>query len=307
MCPTSSITEVFDYKKVEDAINDKDKIVIVSTSPAVRVSLGEEFNMDDGSFVQGKMIALLRKLGFKYVLDTNFAADMTIVEEASELVERITKNNKPLPQFTSCCPAWVKYAETFHPEILDHISTSKSPIGMQGPTIKTYFAKNMGIDPSKIINVALTPCTAKKFEIKREEMNASGRYYGIEDMRDMDYVITTREVAIWAKEKGIDFNSLEDSNFDKLMGEASGAGVIFANTGGVMEAALRTAYKYITKKEPPKDFYDLEAVRGMEDIREASFKINDLDINVAVIYGTENASKFISKMKDSDKNIILLK
>ena len=212
--------------------------------------------MNDGSFVQGKMIALLRKLGFDYVLDTNFAADMTIVEEASELVERITKNNKPLPQFTSCCPAWVKYAETFHQEILDHISTSKSPIGMQGPTIKTYFAKKMGIDPSKIVNVALTPCTAKKFEIKREEMNASGRYYGIENMRDMDYVITTREVAIWAKEKGIDFNSLEDSNFDKLMGEASGAGVIFANTGGVMEAALRTAYKYITKEDPPKDFYD---------------------------------------------------
>ena len=142
--------------------------------------------MNDGSFVQGKMIALLRKLGFDYVLDTNFAADMTIVEEASELVERITKNNKPLPQFTSCCPAWIKYAETFHPEILEHISTSKSPIGMQGPTIKTYFAKKMGIDPSKIVNVALTPCTAKKFEIKREEMNASGRYYGIEDMRDMD-------------------------------------------------------------------------------------------------------------------------
>ena len=179
VCPTSSITEVFDYKKVQDAISDKDKIVIVSTSPAVRVSLGEEFNMNDGSFVQGKMIALLRKLGFDYVLDTNFAADMTIVEEASELVERITKNNKPLPQFTSCCPAWVKYAETFHPEILEHISTSKSPIGMQGPTIKTYFAKKMGIDPSKIVNVALTPCTAKKFEIKREEMNASGRYYGI--------------------------------------------------------------------------------------------------------------------------------
>lgn len=301
VCPTSSITEVFDYKKVQDAISDKDKIVIVSTSPAIRVSLGEEFNMNDGSFVQGKMIALLRKLSFDYVLDTNFAADMTIVEEASELVERITKNNKPLPQFTSCCPAWVKYAETFHPEILEHISTSKSPIGMQGPTIKTYFAKKMGIDPSKIVNVALTPCTAKKFEIKRKEMNASGRYYGIEDMRDMDYVITTREVAIWAKEKEIDFNFLEDSSFDKLMGEASGAGVIFANTGGVMEAALRTAYKYITKEDPPKDFYDLESVRGMEGVREASFKINDLEINIAVIYGTENASKFISKIKNSDK------
>ncbi|SHE65485.1 rubrerythrin [Clostridium fallax] len=301
VCPTSSITEIFDYRKVQKAITDKDKIVIVSTSPAVRISLGEEFNMEDGSFVEGKMITLLRKLGVNYVLDTNFAADLTIVEEASELVDRIVNKNKPLPQFTSCCPAWIKYAETFHPEILEHISTSKSPIGMQGPTIKTYFAKKMRIDPSKIVNVALTPCTAKKFEIKREEMNASGKYYGIDNMRDMDYVITTRELAIWAKEKGIDFNSLEDSSFDKLMGEASGAGVIFANTGGVMEAALRTAYKYITKEDPPKLFYDLETVRGMEGVREASFKINDLEINIAVIYGTKNASKFISKMKNENK------
>lgn len=301
VCPQSSITEVFDYKKVQSAINDEGKVVIVSTSPAVRVSLGEEFNMEDGSFVEGKMVSLLRELGADYVLDTNFAADLTIVEEASELVERITKNNKPLPQFTSCCPGWVKYAETFHPEILEHISTSKSPIGMQGPTIKTYFAKKMGIDPSKIVNVALTPCTAKKFEIQREEMNSSGRYYGIDHMRDMDYVITTRELATWAKEKNIDFNSLEEGNYDKLMGKASGAGVIFANTGGVMEAALRTAYKYITKENPPKLFYNLETVRGMEGVREASFKINGLDINIAVIYGTKTASEFISKMKNGNK------
>ncbi|MPQ44899.1 rubrerythrin [Clostridium tarantellae] len=301
VCPTSSITEVYDYKKVESVINNKDKIVIFSTSPAVRVSLGEEFNMKDGSFVEGKMVSLLRNLGADYVLDTNFAADLTIVEEASELLHRIKNKDKPLPQFTSCCPAWIKYAETFHPDILDHISTTKSPIGMQGPTIKTYFAKKIGIDPSKIVNVAVTPCTAKKFEILRSEMNASGRYHNIDDMRDMDYVITTRELAIWAKEQNIDFNKLEDSSYDKLMGEASGAGVIFANTGGVMEAALRTAYSYLTNEKPPELFYDLQTIRGMDGVREATLKINDMEINVAVIYGTKNASNFIEKIKKGKK------
>lgn len=301
VCPTSSITEVLDYKKVRSKIQNEDKIVIFTTSPAVRVSLGEEFNMLDGSFVEGKMVSLLRKLGANYVLDTNFAADLTIVEEASELIERIKTNNKPLPQFTSCCPSWVKYAETFHPDILDNISTSKSPIGMQGPTIKTYFAKKMGIDPVKIVNVALTPCTAKKFEIKRDEMNASGRFYDLEEMRDMDYIITTRELATWAKENNIEFNSLEDSPYDELMGKSSGAGVIFANTGGVMEAALRTAYKYITNENPPNLFYNLETIRGMDGVREATLKIGDLEINIAVIYGTKNASKFINRMKNGKK------
>ncbi|MEG1483487.1 rubrerythrin [Clostridium sp.] len=301
VCPQASITEVYDYKKIESVINSGEKIVIFSTSPAVRVALGEEFNMSDGSFVEGKMIALLRSLGADYVLDTNFAADLTIVEEASELLERIKSNNKPLPQFTSCCPAWVKYVETFHPDMIDHISSTKSPIGMQGPTIKTYFAKKMGIDPAKIVNVALTPCTAKKFEIQRDEMNASGKFHNVEEMRDMDYVITTRELAMWAKEHNIDFNNLENSNYDKLMGEASGAGVIFANTGGVMEAALRTAYSYITNENPPKLFYELETVRGMEGVREATLKINGMDINVAVIYGTKNASDFINKMKNGNK------
>lgn len=251
VCPTASITEVYEYPDVQSAIKDPEKIVIVSTSPSVRVALGEEFGMEKGSFVQGKMVALLRALGVDYVLDTNFSADLTIVEEASELIRRITKQDKPLPQFTSCCPAWVKFAETYYPELLPHISTAKSPIGMQGPTIKTYFAQKMGIDPTKIVNVALTPCTAKKFEIRREEMNAAGKKLGIPEMRDMDLVITTRELAKWAKEAGIDLECLEDSSYDRLMGEASGAGVIFGNTGGVMEAALRTAYAYITGEQPP--------------------------------------------------------
>lgn len=295
VCPVDSITEVYEYPEVKAAVEDKDKIVIVSTSPSVRVALGEEFGLPKGAFVQGKMVALLRALGVDYVLDTNFAADLTIVEEASELLARITgATDKPLPQFTSCCPAWVKFAETYYPELLPHISTAKSPIGMQGPTIKTYFAQKMGIDPRKIVNVALTPCTAKKFEIRREEMNAAGQKLDIPKLRDMDNVITTRELALWAKEAGIDFVSLEDSDFDKLMGEASGAGVIFGNTGGVMEAALRTAYAYFTGEQPPKEMLKLEPVRGYDGLREASVELAGRVINVAVVHGTENVRKLIA-------------
>ena len=301
VCPTSSITEVYEYPAVRAAAKDPEKVVIVSTSPSVRAALGEEFGMPAGAFVQGKMVALLRALGADYVLDTNFAADLTIMEEASELIERITKGSKPLPQFTSCCPAWVKFAETYYPEILPHISTAKSPIGMQGPTIKTYFAKKMGIEPRKIVNVALTPCTAKKFEIRREKMNAAGKQLEYPTMRDMDHVITTRELALWAKEAGIDFAALPDSDYDKLMGAASGAGVIFGNTGGVMEAALRTAYEFITKEKAPQLLYQLEPVRGYEGIREASLDIAGTNVNVAVVYGTANAREMIQRVRESGK------
>ena len=301
VCPVDSITERCEYELVAEAIKDPDKIVIVSTSPSVRVGLGEEFGMADGSFVEGKMVALLRALGVDYVLDTNFAADLTIVEEASELIDRIT-NNKVLPQFTSCCPAWIKYVETFYPEMIPNISSAKSPIGMQGPTIKTYFAKKKNIDPRKIVNVALTPCTAKKFEIKRDEMDAAAKYLGIDGMRDMDIVITTRELAKWAKAENIDFNSLKDSQYDSLMSEASGAGVIFGNTGGVMEAACRTAYEFITKESAPDLLLNLEPVRGYEGIREASLNIGGLDVNVAVCYGLTNASKLIDLIKNGEKN-----
>ena len=191
MCPVDSITETPETEAVKAAVADPDKIVIVSTSPSVRIALGEEFGLTDGSFVEGKMVAMLKKLGVDYVLDTNFAADMTILEEAGELVDRIAHGTKPLPQFTSCCPAWVKFAETYYPDLLPHLSTAKSPIGMQGPTVKTYFAKKLGLDPRRIVNVALTPCTAKKFEIRREEMDAAGKYWDIPGMRDMDQVITS--------------------------------------------------------------------------------------------------------------------
>lgn len=301
VCPPASITEKYEYKDVAKAIQNPSKIVIFSTSPSVRAALGEEFGLADGSFVQGKMVALLRKLGGDYVLDTNFAADMTIVEEASELIERITKGNKPLPQFTSCCPAWVKYVETYFPEMRENISTAKSPIGMQGPTIKTYFAKKMGLDPTRIVNVAVTPCTAKKFEIRREEMKAAGEYLGLENIRDMDYVITTRELAKWAKEEGIDFLSLPDSDYDGLMGEGSGAGVIFGNTGGVMEAAVRTAYKFLTGETAPEQLFDFKSVRGLQDVKEASVKIGELTLNLAVIYGTKRAGGVIQQLKSGAK------
>lgn len=300
VCPVNSLTEREEYLQVRAAIKDPESIVIFSTSPSVRVGLGEAFGMPNGSFVEGKMVAALRALGADYVLDTNFAADMTIMEEASELVSRVTKESAPLPQFTSCCPAWVKFVETFYPDLTGHISSAKSPIGMQGPTIKTYFAKQMGIDPKKIVNVALTPCTAKKFEIRRDEMNASGTFHGDESMRDMDYVITTRELAKWMKEEGLNLASLKDSSYDPLMGEASGAGVIFGNTGGVMEAAARTAYFLITGENPPKDFYTLLPLRGVDDVRTAEVTIAGKTLRIAVIHEIRNAVPVLEQLKNGN-------
>ena len=301
VCPVDSITERYDYPKVLDAIKNENQIVIVSTSPSVRVSLAEAFGYPSGTFVEGKMVALLKALGVDYVLDTNFAADLTIVEEASELIERITKNRGPLPQFTSCCPAWVKFVEMYYPELLDHISTAKSPIGMQGPTIKTYFAKKRNLDPEKIVNVALTPCTAKKYEIQREEMHGAADYYHNPNIKDMDYVITTRELALMARQEGIDFDSLIDQPFDSLMSMASGAGVIFGNSGGVMEAALRTAYEWITNEKVPDHLLNLTPVRGLDGIKEASLSIGNLKLNVAVVYGTANARKMIERIQRKEK------
>ena len=301
VCPVSSIHETYEYPFIQEDMKNSDKIIIFNTSPSVRIALGEEFGMEDGTFVEGKMIALLRKLGAKYVLDTNFSADLTILEEGTELIRRLTKQTKPLPQFTSCCPAWVKYLEIYHPEMRNHLSTAKSPIGMPGPTVKTYFAKKMNIDPTQIVNIAVTPCTAKKYEIKREEMCDAGKYLGIDNMRDMDYVITTRELAKWAKEENIDFTSLKDSKFDSLMGEASGAGVIFGNSGGVMEAALRTAYEIMTGESAPINLLTYTPVRGLDDVKEASVDMNGITVNIAVIFGTKNASQFIEKMKTADK------
>ena len=302
VCPTGSLLTRNEYPQVEQAVEDPNRIVVVSTSPAVRVALAEAFGLEAGRFEEEKMVGLLRQLGADYVLDTNFAADLTIMEEASELVERITKKNAPLPQFTSCCPAWVKYAETFHPEILANISSAKSPIGMQGATVKTYFARENGIDPKKIVHVALAPCTAKKFEVRRPEFNSSGCYCADDSIRDTDFVITTTELAEWASTKGIGFDDITPSHYDKLMGEGSGAGVIFGNTGGVMEAALRTAHYLITGKAAPAEFFDLQPVRGLTDVKEAQVQIADLTLDVAVVFGTANAGRLIDAINKGEKH-----
>ncbi|MBR2737638.1 MAG: [Lachnospiraceae bacterium] len=270
------------------AIADPSKIVIASTSPAVRVSIGEAFGLPEGTMAEGKLIALLRALGFDRVLDTNTAADMTIMEEASELVRRIREGG-PLPMFTSCCPSWVRFAEIFRPEILPNISTAKSPIGMQGATVKTWYAQAEGLDPANIVHIAITPCTAKKAEILRPELNASGAG------QDTDLVVTIRELAEWAVREDIDYFALEDDYYDDLMGDASGAGAIFGTTGGVMEAALRTGYYLLNGVNPPARFFELGEVRGYQGVREASVDMGAMTLNVAVIHGTANARKFLDE------------
>ena len=287
VCPTDSIRERYEYQDVQKAIDDPGTIVIFQTAPAVRVALGEEFGLEPGTFVEGKMIAALRALNADYVLDTCFAADLTIMEEASELVTRIRKKGT-LPQFTSCCPAWVKFAETFYPEFIPNISSAKSPALMLGSTIKTYFAEHKGIEPTKIVNVAVMPCTAKKAEIRREEMQT-------EDRRDVDFVITTRELAIWLKEKKVDFNALDDSQFDKLMGDASGGAVIFGNTGGVMEAAARTAYNMITGET--LRLVKFKSIRGMEGVRSAKVDFGGTKMHLAAVHGLDNARRVMVSLK----------
>ena len=297
ICPFDSINERSEIDEVKAAIADPNKIVVFQTAPAVRVGLGEEFGLDAGTFVEGKMVAALRKLGGDYILDTNFGADMTIMEEASELLERFINSDAVLPQFTSCCPAWVKFAETFYPEFLPNLSTAKSPIAMQAPTQKTYFAEKMGLDAKQIVAVAVTPCTAKKFEIRRDEMNSSAEYWDVPEMRDTDYCITTRELAKWLRAEEINFDELEDSTFDPLMGEASGGGIIFGNTGGVMESAMRAAYKLATGEDAPQTLIPFEAIRGMDGAREADVVIGDKTLHVAAVHGTGNLRKFIERMR----------
>ncbi len=284
-CPTGSLTPKYDYKEVLNYLNDTSYTVVVSTSPAVRVALGDEFGLEPGSVVTGKMVDVLRILGFDYVFDTTFGADLTITEETDELIKRIN-NNGPFPMFTSCCPAWVKYAEMYYPHIIPYLSSTKSPIGMQGPAVKRYFAKLNNIDPDKLIHVCLTPCTAKKYEISRPEIT------------DVDFVITTSELSMMIRECEIDFSILRDDEFDKVLGKASGGGQIFGNTGGVMESALRTLYFKLTNKNPDKDFYKLESIRGYDGAREATLKINDLELKILVVHGITNLVSIMDKIND---------
>ena len=289
-CPTGALYEKDDTAKVFEAINDPTKHVVVQTAPSIRATLGECFGMPVGSLVTGKMVAALRRLGFDKVFDTDFGADLTIMEEATELVSRVT-NGGVLPMITSCSPGWVKYCEHYYPDQLAHLSTCKSPQQMQGAVIKTYYAQKMGIDPKDIVSVSIMPCTAKKFEVGRDDQNAAG-------VADVDYALTTRELGRMIKTAGINFDLLPDEDFDAPLGEGTGAGVIFGATGGVMEAALRTAVKFITGKEAPSlDFHD---VRGMEGVKEASYKVGDLDVKVAVASGTKNAKIIMDKIKKGE-------
>ena len=292
VCPPASITEVYEYQAVRDAIKDSDKIVIVSTSPSVRVALGEEFGMSKGAFVQGKMVALLRALGADYVLDTNFGADLTIVEEANELVERI-KNNGVLPMITSCSPGWVKFCEFYYPDMINHLSSCKSPQQMAGAVIKTYYAEKSGIDPKDIVSVSVMPCTAKKFEIGRDDQSAAG-------VPDVDIAITTRELSRMIMRAGLNFTALPDEEFDSPLGDDTGAAVIFGATGGVMEAALRTANDWLTGKDNTE--VDFTAVRGTMGLKQATVNINGSDIKVAVASGAAAAKYVMDTMKNGNPN-----
>ena len=287
VCPTGALTERDDTDKVWAAIADPSKHVVVHTAPSIRATLGECFGMPIGTNVEGKMVAALRRLGFDKVFDTDFAADVTIVEEANELVERIN-NGGTLPMITSCSPGWVKFCEFYYPDMIGHLSSCKSPQQMAGAIIKTYYADKMGIDPKDIFVVSVMPCTAKKFEIGREDQDAAG-------VPDTDVSITTRELARMIERAGIKFTILPDEEFDSPLGEDTGAAVIFGATGGVMEAALRTANDWLTGKDNTE--IDFEACRGTQGLKEATVNINGNDIKVAVASGAAAAKVVMDRIK----------
>ena len=290
VCPTAALREKSHSKDVVNALNDKKKFTIAQIAPAVRSTLGEEYNLPLGSNVTGQIVTGLKRLGFKKIFDTNFAADLTIMEEATELINRVT-NSGTLPMFTSCCPGWIKYIEQNRPNLLGHVSSCKSPHEMEGAILKTYYAKKMGIDPKDIYVVSIMPCTVKKFESGRVELTE-------EHMPDVDAVLTTRELVRMFKTAGIDFNNLPEEEFDHPMGESTGAAAIFGSSGGVMEAALRTAYFKISGKE--LDNLDLKDVRGNSGIKECTVPINGLDVNVAVVNGIGNVGKILDEIEKGE-------
>lgn len=287
VCPTGALVEKDDTEKIWDAIADPTKHVVVQTAPSIRATLGECFDMPIGTNVEGKMVAALRRLGFDKVFDTDFGADLTIVEEANELVERI-KNGGTLPMITSCSPGWVKFCEFYYPDMINHLSTCKSPQQMAGAVIKTYYAEKMGIDPKDIVSVSVMPCTAKKFEIGRDDQSAAG-------VPDVDISITTRELSRMIMRAGINFTSLPDEEFDSPLGEDTGAAVIFGATGGVMEAALRTANDWLTGKDNTE--IDFTALRGTMGLKQATVNIAGNDIKVAVASGAGAAKVVMDRMK----------
>ncbi|WP_312643954.1 NADH-dependent [FeFe] hydrogenase, group A6 [Hydrogenoanaerobacterium sp.] len=292
VCPTGALYEKDATDKVRSAIANPEKVVLVQTAPSVRATLGECFGLPIGTDVEGKMVAALRRLGFDVVFDTDLAADFTIVEEANELVERV-QNGGVLPMITSCSPGWVKYCEHYFPEMIPNLSTCKSPQQMFGAIAKTWYAEKNGIDPKNIVSVSIMPCTAKKFELARNDQKAAG-------VLDVDISLTTRELARMIQRAGLDFVNLPDEDFDDPMGESTGAAVIFGATGGVMEAALRTAVETLTGEELKT--LEFTEVRGTEGIKEATYKVGGLEVNVAVVSGTANAKKLLEAVKNGEKN-----
>ncbi len=292
VCPTGALFEKDFTDEVFEALSDPDKYVIVQTAPAVRAALGEAFGLPIGTNVQGKMVAALRRLGFDKVFDTDFAADLTIMEEATEFLDRV-QNGGTLPLITSCSPGWIKYCEHYYPDMLDNLSSCKSPQQMFGAITKTYYAQKMGLNPENIFMVSVMPCTAKKFEIGRDDQNAAG-------VPDVDISITTRELARMIDRVGLNFLALPDEDFDDPLGRSTGAAVIFGATGGVMEAALRTAVEVLTNEELPK--LDFKEVRGTEGIKTASYNVAGMDINVAVASGLKNARTLLDEVKSGKAN-----
>ena len=291
-CPTGALSEKDDTDKVFEALNDPEKIVIVQTAPAVRAALGEEFGMEIGTGVEGKMVAALRRLGFDKVFDTDVAADLTIMEEGTEFIDRV-KNGGVLPMITSCSPGWVKFCEMYHPNMIPNLSSCKSPQQMFGAVLKTYYAEKHGIDPKNIVSVSVMPCTAKKYEIMRDDENAAG-------VPDLDITITTRELARMIKKARIEFLKLPDEQFDSPLGEATGAGVIFGATGGVMEAALRTVAEVLEGKTIENVEYT--AVRGTDAIKEATLNVAGMDVNICVVSGLDAAHKVLTAVENGEKN-----
>jgi NADP-reducing hydrogenase subunit HndD len=293
VCPTGALTEVDHTNKVIRALADPKKIVVVQTAPAVRAALGEEFGLKPGTLVTGKLVAALRRLGFDYIFDTDFAADLTIMEEGTELLDRISRFIKgdkdvTLPILTSCCPAWVKFIEHQFPEMLDIPSTARSPQQMFGSIAKNYFAQKMGINREDMVVVSIMPCLAKKYECTRPEFYSK-------DNPDVDYSLSTRELANLIKQSNIEFKTLPDEQFDNPLGESTGAGVIFGTTGGVIEAAIRTAYELYTKKKLKK--VDFQELRGLEGIRQATIDFDGLPINIGIAHGLGNARKLLENIR----------
>ncbi len=293
-CPTGAIFEYDETAKVWEALRAGDKYCVVQIAPAVRVAIGEAFGFESGTNLTKQLYAALRRMGFKAVFDTNFAADVTIMEEASEFIQRFAKGKGPLPLITTCCPSWVDFMEKFHSDMMPHFSSAKSPHEMLGALTKTYYAQKNNLDPSKMVVVSIMPCTSKKYEITRSnEMSASG-------FQDVDIVLTTRELSRMIRQAGIDFSSLKEEECDHILGDYAGAGTIFGATGGVMEAALRTAYNFVTGKNLAK--VEFESVRGLKGVKETTINIEGTEVRIAVAHGLANVEYVLDKVRNAAKN-----